>query len=220
VSLVDQSRVEWATGRAAIAGTNNWVPEGSALVPSELAATLTGRDPRFVAAERRDVRVAEGSPLANAGNPSPQPVAGRAVPAALLAPLFDPPLRTLERVGSARRRADLARPSIGAFHLPAPTRAPNGESPPKGGDTGAEDPSSSTPSPGDPLGPSGSDAPPQGGATGPFLPALGAPYFDTLEQGGCSLARTKGGPRSAGAEAMLFAVGLVALGAKARRKKP
>jgi hypothetical protein len=114
--LIEQE-VRWAAGQPVIAGTNNWLPQGSSGVPAQWTATLFGRDPGFVSA--RDLRPAEGSPLIGAGEPAPKAPAKFEFPAPLEAPADLPPSGALEHIGTARQR--LRGPvDIGAFSSAAP----------------------------------------------------------------------------------------------------
>jgi hypothetical protein len=102
VRVLVEQEVRWAAGRPVIAGTNNWLPQGSSAVPEQWTATLFGRDPGFVSAS--DLRLAEGSPLIGAGAPAPRAPAHFEFPAPLEGPADLPPPGALERIGAARQR--------------------------------------------------------------------------------------------------------------------
>lgn len=117
VRVTVEDDVRWVTGSAAIAGTNNWIPMGSSGVPSGWARTLSGRDPGFVSDV--DFHPAAGSPLIGAGAPTPEQPPRFELATPLVAPRALPPLRTLERVGTARARLRGAI-DIGAFSYAGP----------------------------------------------------------------------------------------------------
>ncbi|APR85086.1 Hypothetical protein A7982_10435 [Minicystis rosea] len=118
VHVVIEEQVHWAAGRPVITGSNNWIPMGSSGVPPTWARTLAGRDPGFVSDV--DLRPAAGSPLIGAGTAAPEQPPRFEFPAPLSAPRALPPLRTLERVGTARSRLR-GTIDIGAFSYGDPT---------------------------------------------------------------------------------------------------
>ena len=133
VRVIVTDEVRWAAGSAEIAGTNNWVPMGSSGVPAGWARTLSGRDPGFVS--EVDLHPAAGSPLIGAGAPTPVQPPHFELATPLVAPRLLPPLRALERVGTARARLRGAI-DIGAFSYAGPpgiTSLPGATPPPRGG---------------------------------------------------------------------------------------
>jgi len=57
----------WASGQRSVQGSNNWVSEGSLMVPEEWTNTIIGTDPGFVDAENFNFRLRAESPLRGAG---------------------------------------------------------------------------------------------------------------------------------------------------------
>ncbi|WP_437288677.1 right-handed parallel beta-helix repeat-containing protein [Sorangium sp. So ce406] len=109
---VDRS-ASWATGKALIAGANNWVPSGSSSIPAGWTGTLQGADPGFANVGALDLRPSANSPLVNAGagwTPSP---AGHPFPRPLAAPQFAP-TRSARAASGA-----LSRPAAGAIDIGA-----------------------------------------------------------------------------------------------------
>ena len=100
--VVADEEARWAAGRAAIAGSHNWIPMGSTGVPPTWTRTIAGRDPGF--GSDRDPRPAAGSPLIGAGAAAPRAAPSFQIAAPLLTPRELPPQGTLERVGGARQR--------------------------------------------------------------------------------------------------------------------
>ncbi|WP_437876983.1 right-handed parallel beta-helix repeat-containing protein [Sorangium sp. So ce513] len=106
---VDRSAT-WATGKALISGTNNWVPNGSSSIPAAWTRTIQGANPGFVNVDALDLRPTASSPLVNAGaswSPSPP---GHPFPRPLAAPRFAP---------TRAVRAALSRPAAGAIDIGA-----------------------------------------------------------------------------------------------------
>ena len=124
VRVVAAEEARWVAGRVVISGSHNWIPMGSSGVPPTWTDTLAGRDPGFVS--ERDPRPVAGSPLIGAGASSPRSMASFEFPAPLAAPRAHPPMRALEKVGTARARLRGA-VDIGAFSAdgaPDPVVAP------------------------------------------------------------------------------------------------
>ncbi|MFT3775141.1 MAG: hypothetical protein QM820_58080 [Minicystis sp.] len=127
VLVMIEEQVRWAAGKAVITGSNNWIPMGSSGVPPSWAHTIAGRDPGFVSPV--DLRLAAGSPLIGAGTASPEEPPRFEFPAPLKEPRALPPLRALERVGTARSRLRGAI-DIGAYSYGDPPPAlPDGALP-------------------------------------------------------------------------------------------
>ncbi|HEU4409478.1 MAG TPA: hypothetical protein VFS43_29745 [Polyangiaceae bacterium] len=104
VQVVRDSEAVWAAGAARTSGTKNWAPTGSTGIPAGVTGTVMGADPKFVDAAGRDLRLASGSPLVNAGASSFASPSGYAFPAPLLAPAFLPPAHALQAPGAALPR--------------------------------------------------------------------------------------------------------------------
>jgi hypothetical protein len=114
--IVLETRVKWVSGRVS-EGSNNWIPTGSALVPTAWTGTLTGANPGFVDISTYDLRLAAGSPLINAGDPAPASPAGHPFIAPLFPPAFVPPLHTIQAVGTATPRPVNGVIDIGAYEF-------------------------------------------------------------------------------------------------------
>ncbi len=114
--VVLETRVRWVSGRVST-GTNNWLPTGSALIPTAWTGTLFGTNPGFVNISTYDVRPASGSPLINAGNPAPPSPAGHPFINPLFPPAFHPPLHTLLAPGTASPRPANGVIDIGAYEF-------------------------------------------------------------------------------------------------------
>jgi MYXO-CTERM domain-containing protein len=127
VRVIVADEVRWATGSEAIAGMNNWVPMGSSGVPTSWVRTLSGRDPGFVS--EVDFHLRENSPLIGAGAATPEQPPRFELATPLAAPRALPPLRTLERVGTARERLRGAI-DIGAFSYAGPSSPEAAPAPP------------------------------------------------------------------------------------------
>ena len=127
-----QSREPWSSGRK-VAGSNNWVRTGAALVPSEWTGTASGSDPGLAAIATRNLRPASGSPLVDAGNGAPVTPAAFPFPSPLLLPLSEPPSRAKLAVNGQQARAvGGARIDIGAYELAGASSGPierNGSQP-------------------------------------------------------------------------------------------
>ena len=108
--------MKWVSGRVS-EGSNNWIPTGSALVPTAWTGTLTGTNPGFVNISTYDLRLAAGSPLINAGDPAPASPAGHPFIAPLFPPAFVPPLHTIQAVGTATPRPVNGVIDIGAYEF-------------------------------------------------------------------------------------------------------
>jgi hypothetical protein len=114
--VVLETRVRWVAGRVSV-GTNNWLPTGSALIPTGWTGTVFGANPGFVNISTYDVRPAAGSPLINAGNPAPPSPAGHPFINPLFPPAFHPPLHTLLAPGTASPRPANGVIDIGAYEF-------------------------------------------------------------------------------------------------------
>lgn len=118
-----QSREPWSSGRK-VAGSNNWIKAGSALVPVEWTGTRSGADPVLESLSSRRLRPVSGSALIDAGNGQPATPAAFPFTRPLLLPLYDPPLRAKPANGARVARAVVGtRIDIGALERAgSPTR--------------------------------------------------------------------------------------------------
>jgi len=112
--MVLETRTRWVAGRVST-GSNNWIPTGSAMVPTAWTATITGTDPGFTNISTYDVRPISTSPLVNAGNNAPASPAGHPFINPLFPPAFIPPLHTALAVGTASSRPVFGTIDIGAY---------------------------------------------------------------------------------------------------------
>jgi hypothetical protein len=126
LNLMRTAEAEWTRGRAAVAGSGNWVTDGAQNVPAGWTGTLTGADPGFVSFASRDLRPSPASPLVDAGVSPVQGPDGLPFPD----PLFPPAFLPSPRAGS---RGPVARPVKGALDVgayeegsPAALRRPGG----------------------------------------------------------------------------------------------
>jgi hypothetical protein len=114
--VVLETRVKWVSGRVS-EGSKNWLPTGSALIPTAWTGTLFGANPGFVNISTYDLRLASGSPLINSGNPSPPSPSGHPFINPLFPPGFLPPLHTALAVGAASPRPVNGVIDIGAYEF-------------------------------------------------------------------------------------------------------
>ncbi len=111
----------WKSGRPTILASNNLVPRGSKLSASSLfravawSDTRVNDDPGFVDVASHDVRPLSWSPLVGAGDARPRSPLEHPFPSPLPAPLYLPPLRSIEALGTATERPTAERITIGAF---------------------------------------------------------------------------------------------------------
>ncbi|MCU0693235.1 MAG: hypothetical protein MUF54_17725 [Polyangiaceae bacterium] len=104
---------KWVTGREAMFGTNNWIPQGSRDVPAGWTGTQAGRDPGFENLSVFDLRPRQGSPLRDAATKDPRCPSEFAFPSPLTKVLFQPPRRSAAEPVLIREQ-DQA-PDIGAY---------------------------------------------------------------------------------------------------------
>jgi hypothetical protein len=114
--VVLETRVRWVSGRVST-GSNNWIPTGSALVPTAWTGTITGTNPGFTNITTLDLRPTSTSPLVNTGNGAPQSPAGHPFISPLFPPAFVPPLHTALAVGTASPRPVFGAIDIGAYEF-------------------------------------------------------------------------------------------------------
>jgi hypothetical protein len=118
--IIREVEADWVGGVSRIAGSNNWIDDGSTFVPA--AWPLGGSDPGFANAPGFDFRPAVGSPLLDVGNDAPDAGPEYAVAQALFPPVRHPPLRQWLAVGAAALRPGVAAIDIGAFEREDPDR--------------------------------------------------------------------------------------------------
>lgn len=129
VDLIRDAEANWSAGSALIAGSNNWVPQGAAHVPNQWADTFSGTDPGFVAFNTGDLRLAQDSPLIDAGAPTPAGLPGYPFPNPMPTPTRHPPLHQMIAVDTAESRPDDGLPDIGAYEAGAGAGADTSSSP-------------------------------------------------------------------------------------------
>jgi hypothetical protein len=112
--VVLETRVRWVAGRVSV-GTNNWLPVGSALIPTGWTGTVFGTNPNFVNLSTLDLRPAVGSALIGAGVNAPPSPAGHPFPSPLWPPAFHPRLHVLLARGTAAARPSDGLIDIGAY---------------------------------------------------------------------------------------------------------
>jgi hypothetical protein len=96
-------------------GSNNWVTNGSAMIPTAWTGTILGTNPGFTNISTYDVRPIASSPLVNAGNTAPANPAGHPFINPLFPPAYHPPLHTALAVGTASSRPVFGAIDIGAY---------------------------------------------------------------------------------------------------------
>lgn len=170
--LARETELTWVSGQR-VAGTNNWMSQGTTNIPAGIGGTIFGTDPGFVDFAKRDVRLREGSPLVDKGAAMTARTDGYAIPRPLAKALFTPPLRVLASVGKASARVEVGAIDIGAYEFGSPTEepgVPGSEPPVLPGAPGLPAPGS-----GGDGGAGGSSAEGEGCAVGaPGSPGLGA----------------------------------------------
>jgi len=112
--VVLETRVRWVAGRVST-GTNNWLPTGSALIPTAWTGTIFGTNPGFTNIATYDVRPIATSPLVNTGNNAPPSPTGHPFISPLFPPAFHPPFHTALAVGTASARPVFGAIDIGAY---------------------------------------------------------------------------------------------------------
>ena len=114
--MVLETRTRWVAGRVST-GSNNWVPTGSALIPTAWTGTILGTNPGFTDISTYDVRPIATSPLVNAGNTAPASPPGHPFISPLFPPAFHPPFHTALAVGTASARPVFGAIDIGAYEF-------------------------------------------------------------------------------------------------------
>jgi hypothetical protein len=124
LQVLFEKDARWAAGRPLVAGTNNWLPEGSTGVPETWQKTLFGAEPGFTSAS--DLRPKIHSPLIDAGATVLAGPPDCPFPAPLARPLHCPPAGQIEAVFTAAPRRTVGQIDIGAFEygLAAPEAPP------------------------------------------------------------------------------------------------
>jgi hypothetical protein len=112
--VVLETRTRWVAGRVST-GTNNWLPTGSALIPTAWTGTVFGTNPGFANISTYDVHPISTSPLVNAGNTNPPSPTGHPFINPLFPPAFLPPFHTALAVGTASARPVFGAIDIGAY---------------------------------------------------------------------------------------------------------
>jgi hypothetical protein len=111
----------WKSGHPVILASGNLVPRGSRLPETALLRAATASDtrvsddPGFVDVGLHDVRPLAWSPLVGGGVARPGSPAQHPFPSPLASPLYLPPLRAIEALGTATQRSTADRVTIGAF---------------------------------------------------------------------------------------------------------
>jgi MYXO-CTERM domain-containing protein len=206
--IVRDAEADWVSGTRRVAGSTNWLVEGTGVrdVPSEWTGTIRGADPMFESLAGNDLRPVEGSPLVDAADMSPMPVSGYDFPSPETLPRFLPPTRTLLAVGSAvPRPMSGAALDVGAFEFGSgpPVMQPDGG--PMGGTDGGPT--------------SGTDGGPTTGRDGSVAPGTDGGGTPGETDGGCGCRVAPRSERSAAARALaLLPLLVLALLARVRRR--
>jgi hypothetical protein len=122
VNLLDE--VDWYINTpATVIGSNNWLPEGSKLIPTALTNTIAGSDLDVVNAAAFDFTPLAGGSLAGAGATATPDPPGMPFPSPLAVPIFVPDAQAVYAVGQALPRPMNNPIDIGAYAVleePAP----------------------------------------------------------------------------------------------------
>ncbi len=121
IDLMRTVRARWAKGKPLIAGTNNYLPQGSTNVPPQLTGTIEGTDPGFMDLAKLDLRPKPGSPLVGAASKDPGEFAEAPFPRPRTS-IDGQPVRAAE----TRARPQDDAPDIGAFEAGSPAPAGTG----------------------------------------------------------------------------------------------
>lgn len=114
-NMVRSVEAQWETGNELIAGSHNWIVQGTYNIPTQWIGTITGTSPGFKDFAMLDLQPGSGSELINHANPSPAGSPGFEFPGPLFPPTLHPPQRMVEMPGSAVLRPDDAQLDIGAY---------------------------------------------------------------------------------------------------------
>jgi hypothetical protein len=134
VDLVRSVDAKWAAGSEQIAGSNNWVAQGTLNIPSQWRDTFQGTAPDFEDFDGADLRPVKGGNLTDAANASPTGVPGYPFPTPLALPGAHPPLDGIGQPGSAQARPDDGSLDIGAFEAGEAAQPPPTDDPPDSDD--------------------------------------------------------------------------------------
>lgn len=115
VNLVRSVDANWYSGSEQIAGSNNWVPQGTLNIPSQWTGTIVGTTPDFEDFSNADFRPVDGGNLTDGANASPAGIPGYPFPNPLFPPGFHPPLNTAGMPGSEQARTHDGHLDIGAY---------------------------------------------------------------------------------------------------------
>ncbi len=121
--LARETELTWVSGQR-VAGTNNWMSQGTTNIPAGITGTIFGTDPGFVDLAKRDVRLKAGSPLVDKGAAVTARTDAFAIPRPLARASFTPPLRVLAAPGRAAARLAVGAVDIGAYEFGSPTEEP------------------------------------------------------------------------------------------------
>lgn len=138
VDLVRSVEADWAGGSELMAGSHNWVPQGTLNTPSQWTDTVVGSTPDFEDITQADLRPVESGNLTNAANAAPAGVPGYPFPNPLMPPLWHPPLHQVNAVDSATARPEDGQLDMGAYEAGSgsTTSPPDDPSPPGGPGSG------------------------------------------------------------------------------------
>lgn len=119
VDIIRTSNVDWTTGSAILAGSNNWVSTGAINIPSQWINTSVGTALSFRDFDNGDYRPGSGSQLIDEGNNSPQSPAGYPFPSSYWPPGTHPFLVSqLSTMPLVENRTDDGEIDIGAYEAP------------------------------------------------------------------------------------------------------
>ena len=117
VNVLDS--VDWyVTTPATVIGSNNWLPEGSTLIPAGLTNDIATANPDTVNATGDNFTPLAGGALAGAGATATPDAPGMPFPSPLATPLYLPPVESVYAIGQAPPRPVNAPIDIGAFAVP------------------------------------------------------------------------------------------------------
>jgi hypothetical protein len=171
-SIYTDSDASWVSGKAVIAGSNNWVQSGTSAIPTGWTGTITGSDPGFANLAGFDLRPTASSPMVDHGAQSPASPSGFAFVSPLGTPKEVPPARKREASGTGAARPFVGTIDIGAYEYGVGTTPPPDDTTPppagSGGGSGtAPDAGSGTDTPTTPpTGGTGGASGGTGGASG------------------------------------------------------
>lgn len=115
INLVRSVEADWQTGSAVIAGSHNWVVQGTYNIPTQWTGTQTDTDPGFENFSGLDLRPVLDSGLMGQAASSPAGPSGYAFPNPLFPPAFHPPQQILVFPGVPALRPLDPQLDIGAY---------------------------------------------------------------------------------------------------------